>query len=546
MMIKIRNIKPPTPEEILEKVGKNKKQIEAITAYKGNYLVVSWAGTGKTETIGLRNQYLISKYKVDPSKICNITFSNYDRKNLLRRVANEAITIRTFHSYAAYVLRQNGKKFNICSGSDTEAILEEVGETNMKDEIQRAKWAGKVIDCEYQKKLQACGLYDFDDLIIEATKCLEKHHYPMELLTVDEGHDINLAMWTFAKLIAPNIMVLIDPNQSMYCWRGSFPDIRDLMIKDLKPTVIEFVKDYRHTQAILDFAKQLALYPLGEIKSVKATGERPYLIHCRHEIEEADFIAKVIKSLMEVSGKTKLDNKDIAILVRDRSVLPMIEEFLIRHEVDYTLFTEMSYYDQPEVKAFINTLRYFDSKKSYYLNLIRSFDYSYNTRLVECRRPEEAINQLKGSKKAQKLVIRKLEALYNQYDTYPEFLDDVSLYEMRTITHRKGRVKGVSILTCHKAKGDGFKVVYVVGVEEENMPHYKCKDKKDIDEEQRILFVSCTRAEKILVMTYCDTRVFKDGRKRVCQTSRFLDKVSDLSMTLLTPTQKPLLPLLLG
>jgi DNA helicase-2/ATP-dependent DNA helicase PcrA len=61
---------------------------------------------------------------------------------------------------------------------------------------------------------------------------------------------------------------------------------------------------------------------------------------------------------------------------------------------------------------------------------------------------------------------------------------------------------GVRIMTMHKAKGLSASAVFVVGVEEENIP-----GRGEIDEERRLLYVSLTRARKYLFITYCKERI---------------------------------------
>jgi len=61
------------------------------------------------------------------------------------------------------------------------------------------------------------------------------------------------------------------------------------------------------------------------------------------------------------------------------------------------------------------------------------------------------------------------------------------------------QASGVRIMTMHKAKGLSASAVFVVGVEDENIPGIG-----NAEEERRLLYVSLTRARNYLFLTYCE------------------------------------------
>ncbi len=56
----------------------------------------------------------------------------------------------------------------------------------------------------------------------------------------------------------------------------------------------------------------------------------------------------------------------------------------------------------------------------------------------------------------------------------------------------------ISLMSCHKAKGQEFPVVFVLGVSEKLMPHFKAEDH---DEERRVFFVAVTRPMECLIIS---------------------------------------------
>jgi superfamily I DNA/RNA helicase len=65
----------------------------------------------------------------------------------------------------------------------------------------------------------------------------------------------------------------------------------------------------------------------------------------------------------------------------------------------------------------------------------------------------------------------------------------------------------VTLMTLHGSKGLEYDCVFLVGMEEELLPHKKTIiDNSDISEERRLCYVGITRARKKLVMTYAKER----------------------------------------
>ena len=90
----------------------NDKQLEAVESSSQHLRVVAGAGSGKTRVLTYRISYLISQCNVLPWKILAITFTNKVAKEMVNRVikicpdSQRDLTIKTFHSFAAYFLRQ--------------------------------------------------------------------------------------------------------------------------------------------------------------------------------------------------------------------------------------------------------------------------------------------------------------------------------------------------------------------------------------------------------------------------------------------------------
>ena len=105
------------------------------------------------------------------------------------------------------------------------------------------------------------------------------------------------------------------------------------------------------------------------------------------------------------------------------------------------------------------------------------------------------------------------------------FLDDSALASDREDDDLEKK-KGATLITLHASKGLEFPIVYLVGLEEGYLPHFRSIAEGTKDEERRLLYVGITRAQESLTMTYCTVRM-KWGQKTGCQPSSFIAELDD-------------------
>ncbi len=83
----------------------------------------------------------------------------------------------------------------------------------------------------------------------------------------------------------------------------------------------------------------------------------------------------------------------------------------------------------------------------------------------------------------------------------------------------------VTLMTIHMAKGLEYKVVYIVGMEEELFPsQMMLSSRADLEEERRLFYVAITRAKQKLYLTFANSR-YRYGRLNMCEPSRFLEEI---------------------
>ncbi|KJZ13278.1 ATP-dependent DNA helicase Rep [Marinomonas sp. SBI22] len=84
----------------------------------------------------------------------------------------------------------------------------------------------------------------------------------------------------------------------------------------------------------------------------------------------------------------------------------------------------------------------------------------------------------------------------------------------------------VQLLTLHASKGLEYPHVFLIGCEEELLPHRNSIENDDIEEERRLAYVGITRAKRTLCITLASKRR-QYGEEIDCMPSRFLDELPD-------------------
>ncbi len=90
----------------------------------------------------------------------------------------------------------------------------------------------------------------------------------------------------------------------------------------------------------------------------------------------------------------------------------------------------------------------------------------------------------------------------------------------------------VQLMTLHAAKGLEFLHVFMIGMEEELLPHRNSAETEQIEEERRLTYVGITRARRTLTMTRALQRK-QFGTISNTQPSRFIEEIPSADMTLL-------------
>jgi DNA helicase II / ATP-dependent DNA helicase PcrA len=387
----------------------NPVQREAVAATEGPVLVVAGAGSGKTRVLTYRIAHLIHDLGVTPQSILAITFTNKaagemrDRVEALVGGKVRAMTISTFHSACARILRREAPRLGYRSGfsiyDDADALrlvtmclrdldmdAKRFPPRNIRAAISDAKnelidfetytsrgtgfYHGQVADVYrlYQQRLLEASAMDFDDLLMVTVELfgafpdvLEYYQRRWQYVMVDEYQDTNHAQYMLVRQLAAghrNLCVVGDSDQSIYGWRGA--DIRNILdfekdYPDAKVVILD--RNYRSTEVILEAANSViannAARKVKHLWTDRGRGELVAKYQAQDERDEAAFVAEQVAEL-EAAGYRA---SDVAVFYRTNAQSRVLEEVFVRYGLPYQVVGGVKFYERREVKDVLAYLR---------------------------------------------------------------------------------------------------------------------------------------------------------------------------------------------
>ncbi len=405
----------------------NSQQKKAVEKLSGPVLVLAGAGAGKTKTLTSRIVKLIEN-GVAPQNILAITFTNKASKEMEERILkalqnNKKLNfpildygfqpfISTFHSLGLFILKENShelglnKYFSIYDRDDTKKILKEVlkildldkEEWNIRSIISFiSKNKGNFVDLntflkssdrnhytetmakiwqKYEELKKKDKALDFDDLLLEAVKLLEKKndlrkHYQnkWKFIHIDEYQDTNKVQYKMAKLLThpeeKNIFAVGDPDQLIYSWRGA--ELKNIMNFEndfLGAEKIIMEQNYRSTKNIIKASNKVIQKNKQrfdkELFTENEPGEKILVYTAFNEREEAEFAARKIQELID---EKKINLNEIAVLYRANFQSRILEEKLLKAGIYYQVLGT-KFFDRAEIKDLMSYLRLSQNRES--------------------------------------------------------------------------------------------------------------------------------------------------------------------------------------
>jgi len=408
------------PASSLHLTGLNTNQLEATSHFEGPLLVLAGAGSGKTRVLTARVCHLIQEFGISPEKILTVTFTNKAagemRERITKLLGSEPIGMwmGTFHAMGARLLRRHAdrlgwdRSFSIFDSDQSLRLIKSVQEelgldlkrwnpkairaeiSNAKNRLEDDKTfqletqsgselfirtVGQVFSA-YQEALQAQDAFDFDDLLMKPVELLESHrdlleHYRgrFSFILVDEYQDTNRAQFRFVELLARahgNLMVVGDPDQSIYGWRGA--DVRNILdFETAFPSarVVPLEINYRSKELILSAANAVigenVNRPKKILRASRKGGDKITLVETSNEKDEAQWIVSEIQD--QIQSTQGLSICDCAVLYRTNAQARALEDAFLRARMPYQVVGGLRFYQRREIQDVLAYLRLISNPK---------------------------------------------------------------------------------------------------------------------------------------------------------------------------------------
>ncbi|TWV81949.1 UvrD-helicase domain-containing protein [Moraxella sp. VT-16-12] len=146
---------------------------------------------------------------------------------------------------------------------------------------------------------------------------------------------------------------------------------------------------------------------------------------------------------------------------------------------------------------------------------------------ADSKTPQQEKNRLDNIESLYQSIARLIERAEDDDErTIDAVIRKLVLLDMLEQQQEEENTNKVNLMTLHAAKGLEFDYVYVIGVEEDILPHKNSIVADTVEEERRLMYVGITRARHELTLMMAQKR--RVGRDYKPTTpSRFLDELPD-------------------
>jgi len=515
--------------------GLNPEQRRAAEAVRGPICILAGAGSGKTTTITRRIAWQVASGAVRSDQILAVTFTDKaagEMRARLARLGVDGVEARTFHSAAlaqlrrakgegpgrilstkALLLRQIGNTlpppYRFRPAGDLATEVEWAKNRRLTPETYRAGLNGHeppipedlmaTVFREYERRKEASGAIDFEDLLELAVRLYEEDEHALAALrdryaafTVDEYQDVNLLQQSLLELwlgSRDDLCAVGDDYQSIYGFTGASPEwLLGLATRFPHATVVRLEENYRSSPQVLELANRLVPRLGGAEKTLRATrpgGPEPDLRGFDSPEAEGAFILSRVREL-QAEG---VPYEEMAVLMRLNARSVDFEELFADARVP---FQGAALLARDGARQLLKGLR----------------GAGFGSLAEEVRRVavQQGLVDPVPDKVGERELVRQAD-LARLCKLAEEFDDGTKTVE-RWIEWLKARFAhgaqgGVHLLTLHRAKGLEFDAVFLPRVEEKELP---CKaamrSPAQVAEERRLLYVGMTRARKHLSLTW--------------------------------------------
>jgi len=380
---------------ILESLSTSQR--EAVLHDDGPAAVFAGPGSGKTRVVTLRAARMAEQGR----RLLVTTFTNDATAEMRTRLAGlltkerlESVTVSTMHALCLQILRSSGAKFALLTDEfqrrsvaesahagrleggvggflSRQSYLKNTGAT-----AARYRHDGSTEDIEFagvwrrfEKAKTEKGLREFDDLILDVAEMFRRDEAlrasaacRFTHVIVDECQDMNLPQFAVVFALGQdhkNVMLVGDPDQSLYGFRGSDRETFHAFADNPRTRVFELGENYRSTRSILRFAdtlirqdadrRALSVAPVREDGDAVTWNRYP----------DPDFEALAVAETILRLRSEGLAYRDVGVLYRTNAQSEAFERHFAALEIPYSIREDGDFYARKEVQGLLCYLQFF-------------------------------------------------------------------------------------------------------------------------------------------------------------------------------------------
>ena len=605
----------------------SEKQKKIVYAENGPIYVKASAGSGKTRVLTKRVRHLLTKTN---KKVLALTFTNKAGEEIKERLSDiseieKRVFVGTFHSFCQTMLENHGNLIGLAKmphifedeidrlelvGQAIKQTPSYAGKYKTQDEKERKKFRYRVLnfisevkrkliaDSElgkhtndedivllyqnYQDILHTQNAIDFDDLLLLAYSLLVNYPKTAALyrrsffaICIDEAQDLNNAQYQLLLALAngefTNIMMVGDPNQSIYHFNGSSPDYMDKQfVSDFKPIVVELNENYRSSKAVLSSAKKVVPDAEYIAETVK---EGIFEINgLKDEEAESQWVVDKIKELIALKKHKDIEGEiaceKIAVLARNKYIFKQLETQLKENGLpfyykmtpgaiqfesdlmkifDLALRVRLNPQDSLHKQRLLSRLKIETTENMNLGDVISQVSDELNKNLItlvtelsdDGSNLKQVLEKFKDNLSVEDenekyMIFNDIDELLKHWHNYAKKTDSKSLHQFKNAmalgqTHPLTQHSGITLSTVHTMKGQEFDIVFVIGMDDETFPDYRAVRSGGIEmtQEKNNLYVALTRAKRFLYVTWPQKRMMPWGDYKTRKISQFLKVFND-------------------
>ena len=381
-------------------------------------------------------------------------------------------------------------------------------------------------------------------------------------------------------------------HNSVYGWRGArYQNIQDFINNYEDCSVISLSKNYRSTPQIVKTASKLIKYNNSHMGTDFVTdnksGEPVRCFGFKNQLTEADWVGDTVKKLVAEGG---WDYSDMAVLYRVNKMSEPVEQSMVNHGIPYEVIGSWNFYDRKEIRDCLAMLKFLVNPKdgiafnrvcslvkgmgNITIGKIENIAQEKDISIIEaCKEMKKTAKGVSISKACDKIssiydygwdhnnpadclkkLVEKFD--YNQHlltkfdnsatereDNVTQLIDSAGEYQQEedgtskylqqisliTNSDDKSEEDKISLMSMHAAKGLEFPIVFMIGVEQDILPHKNAiadDPYAGLEEERRLCYVGASRAKKMLFISFCKNRrrfgKYGNMTNNKCKSSQFL------------------------